>query len=58
MIIVNRRYADFEVIYDVEYRPMTNEEIYEGLMRSDFKRKKVPVVKSIRIARIARVAQR
>lgn len=52
MKIVERRYADFEVIYDVEYRPMTNEEIYEGLMRSDFKRKKIPVVKTVTIARI------
>lgn len=50
---VIRRTGCFEVIYDVDYRPMTNEEIYEGLMRSDFSRKKVRVVKSVEIARVA-----
>jgi hypothetical protein len=54
MKVIERRTDLFEVIYDLEYRPMTNEEIYEGLMRSDFSRKKVRVVKSIEIARVAR----
>ena len=54
MKVIERITDLFEVIYDLEYRPMTNEEIYEGLMRSDFSRKKVRVVKSIEIARVER----
>lgn len=51
MKIVDREYGEFKVVYDVEYRPMTNEEIYEANIRSDFKRKKVSVVKSVEVVR-------
>lgn len=53
MKTVLRKIDGYDVIYDLEYRHMTNEEIYEGQIRSDFKSRKVPIVKSIKIARIA-----
>lgn len=54
MEIVERRNPYFEVIYDIKgYRPMTNEEIYEAQIRSDFSKKKIPIVKSVRVVKVS-----
>lgn len=47
--IVEMRSSGVVFTYTVEYRPMTNEEIYEAQIRSDNGRRKRPVVKSVKI---------
>lgn len=52
MELVVRKNDLFVTIYDLVYRSMTNEEIYEANIRSDFKKRKMSVAKSVKIVRV------